>query len=200
MPAGSNQPHLILAREPSLKRQCRRQIDKWTALPLSIRQSSRRRLHERASNFWTFTMSNSKAQPRTRAITGAHALEIRIPFVVLSSCGSCVPLACVAEGRDPPPVNLVVSSPCPGLLVRTPCKFSAHERRPHQSPRRLNDGAAAVWTLTCAYNERMASSNDHASCGRLRLKNQERRAQNLFMNAISETKNRPRQPKLTRAR
>jgi hypothetical protein len=45
----------------------------------------------------------------------------------------------------------------------------------------------------------MASSNGRASCGRLRLKNQERHAQNLFMNAISETKNRPRQPKLTRA-
>jgi hypothetical protein len=45
----------------------------------------------------------------------------------------------------------------------------------------------------------MASSNDPASGDRLRLKNQEWRAQNLFMNGISETKNRPRQPKLTRA-
>ena len=57
-----------------------RKIDKRTTLPLRVPKNGRR-LHEASSNFWTFTMSNSKGRtsPFTRAQNAArmHGKSVR---------------------------------------------------------------------------------------------------------------------------
>src|SRR5581483_864580 len=112
--------------------------------------------------YWTFTMSNSKeAHIATRARSHMRGRGRRLDSSSLGS--SCLgsgrrfcsnlqvmfPSRRLAEGRDPPPVYRMVSSPCSGL--------PEHATDAHGQPSlpRRNDGAAAV-RVALVRSERIA--------------------------------------------
>jgi hypothetical protein len=87
----------------------RLKIDKWRTIPLRIRRLIQTRLHDCPSNVWTFTMSNSKGSriaTHARRYRSARARNLDSDRR-LKQLQVMFPSRLMAEGRDPPPVNLI---------------------------------------------------------------------------------------------